>query len=98
MIWISVEERLPEELQKVLFFWSQQDLIMNIAMGFRIEDTWNIYLPYASYQLDNREFKVIHWAELPAYPNQETCKHKNMDYTPMYQCPDCKKCMEIDCE
>jgi hypothetical protein len=66
--WISVEDRLPELLQKVLFFWVKDDQVRNIAMGFRNKLGWRIYLPYTSYEVTTEYIRVTHWMELPEYP------------------------------
>jgi hypothetical protein len=76
MEWISVKERLPGMLQKVLFHWVMLDsvgqpVIMNVSMGYLCKDGWNIYLPYHSYGLRADVCPVTHWRELPDFPKPE---------------------------
>lgn len=70
MTWISVEDRLPELLEKVLFFWDCSGAVKNISMGYRCEQGWNIYLPYHSFGLRDGVCPVTHWMPLPDYPSQ----------------------------
>lgn len=72
-MWIKVEAELPPLLQKVLFLWDALGVI-NIAMGYRCEEGWDIYLPYKSFQLNPLMVDVTHWMELPDYPDSEESK------------------------
>ncbi len=71
MNWISVEDRLPKLLEKVLFFWVMDDMVKNIAMGYLCDKGWDIYFPYASFQIGNSCIKVTHWMPLPDYPSDK---------------------------
>lgn len=73
MNWISVEDKLPLLLHKVLFHWIylQGGIDNNISMGYLTGENyggWDIYLPCSSYPLDRNYIKVTHWMELPEYP------------------------------
>lgn len=76
MEWISIKDRLPNNLQKVLFHWVSSGRLRNIAMGYLCEDGWDIYLPYHSYKLRQDKFPVTHWRDLPEFPEME---FKTMD-------------------
>ena len=67
--WISIEDRLPEKLQKVLFYCIRDEFIKNIYMGYLCGETWNIYLPYESVMLKKDINQITHWMELPDYPS-----------------------------
>lgn len=66
--WISVEDKLPDLLQKVLFHWVCPAANRNISMGYRCEEGWDIYLPYHSYKMHPLRLHVTHWSELPKFP------------------------------
>ena len=71
MNWISVEDRLPKNLQKVLFHWIFNGHCKNISMGYFHDGGWDIYLPYQSHGLVNDKSDIVlvtHWAELPSFP------------------------------
>lgn len=70
-MWISVEDRLPPLLHKVLFFWNCPGTNLNISMGYLGKYGWDIYLPYDSFKMSNEYFIVTHWMELPNYPSIE---------------------------
>jgi hypothetical protein len=67
-MWINVKERLPELLQKVLFYCIQEGHLKNIYMGYRCKEGWDIYLPYDAYKMNSHYFIVTHWMELPDFP------------------------------
>lgn len=71
MTWISVEEKLPPLLRKVLFHWICPGSNRNVSMGYLCKDGWDIYLPYHSYKMHNERLSVTHWMELPEYPTIE---------------------------
>jgi hypothetical protein len=111
MIWISVKERLPRKLQKVLFHWVTHGHLRNISMGYMCAEGWNIYLPYHSFGLRGDICPVTHWAELPEFPEydippdfnanvarlfKDECEHENLDMEPGYQCEDCKQYVRMD--
>lgn len=73
-LWISVKDKLPTKLQKVLFHWLINGHNRNISMGYMCDAGWNIYIPYHSYSLRTGIFPVTHWAELPEFPK---CEIKN---------------------
>lgn len=66
--WISVSDRLPIKLEKVLFHWLAPGNLRNISMGYRCDAGWNIYLPYHSFGLRNDICPITHWMELPQFP------------------------------
>ncbi len=68
MTWISVKERLPRKLQKVLFHWVMQGNLRNISMGYLCDKVWYIYLPYHSFGLRADAWLVTHWMECPEFP------------------------------
>lgn len=72
MNWISVEERLPELLLKVLFHWICPGGNRNISMGYRCDEGWDIYLPYHSFKMRPDLLKVTHWCELPDFPKADS--------------------------
>lgn len=59
--WISVEERLPEKEERVLFFAEEPRLTMDTAFGWWVNTT-------------NR-YKITHWMSLPNPPKED--KHGN---------------------
>lgn len=76
MTWISVIERLPNKLEKVLFHWVLTDsfgvpCVRNVSMGYMCDAGWNIYFPYHSFGLRGDICPVTHWMELPDFPNQK---------------------------
>lgn len=71
MTWISVEDKFPPRLQKVLFHWLLPGGNRNVSMGYHSEEGWDIYLPYHSYEMSNEKLTVTHWMELPEYPTIE---------------------------
>jgi hypothetical protein len=104
--WISVEERLPPKMTKVLFYCVQEGHLKNIYMGYLCANGWNIYLPYSSFGLRDDMMPVSHWMELPNMPQpdyqkgcpevgeisfNELCEHENLNMEPVYQCEDCKR-------
>ena len=70
MNWISVKDRLPDKLQKILFFWVMEGHLRNVSMCFSDDKGWRSYLPYTSYYLNPEFIEVTHWMELPEYPNE----------------------------
>ncbi len=74
MTWISVTERMPKKLHKVLFHWVCPDGNKNISMGFLCDAGWDIYLPYNSYGLSQDVCPVTHWMEVPDFPYEEPIK------------------------
>lgn len=76
MNWISVEDKLPHLLRKVLFHWIGPGGNKNVSMGYLCKEGWDIYLPYDSYKLHNERIKVTHWTELPEFPKKLT-EHNN---------------------
>jgi hypothetical protein len=93
--WISTDDELPEIYHKVLFHWIDVGENNGIAVGCRVTSGWNIYNPFDSFHLYKELYKVTYWAELPEFPNNKVCKHDNIALTPMYQCEDCKKFVEM---
>jgi uncharacterized protein DUF551 len=71
MQWISVKEKRPKKLHKVLFYYILDKHMPNIAVGYNTIDGWNIYLPYSSFDLKDGPVEVTHWAELPDYPDKK---------------------------
>lgn len=96
MKWCSVDDKLPEINEKVLFYSIQDKYLERIYMGYLNHEGWNIYSPYTSICLKELFTKVTHWMELPEYPNKEICEHNNIDFTPVYQCDDCKNYVLMD--
>lgn len=70
MNWISVKERLPKFLEKVLFIWVCPGGNTNVSMGYLCEQGWDIYLPYHSYKMHRERLTVTHWSELPEFPKK----------------------------
>lgn len=66
--WISVHERLPKKLEKVLFVCIAEKYLRNIYMGYLCDEGWDIYLPYHSFKLRPVFNHVTHWMELPECP------------------------------
>lgn len=66
--WISVEDKLPDLLKKVLFHWIGPEGNKNISMGYLCKQGWDIYLPYHSFQMHPKRLKVTHWRELYEFP------------------------------
>lgn len=73
MQWISVEEKMPKPLEKVLFYCVLENYLKNVYMGYWCDEGWDIYLPYHSFKLSPHVTKVTHWMELPDYPKDELC-------------------------
>lgn len=74
--WISIKERLPNKLQKVLFHWVLCDsfgnpCVKNVSMGYLCEGGWDIYVPYHSFALRADVCPVTHWMELPEFPEDD---------------------------
>jgi hypothetical protein len=67
-MWISVEDRLPEKMTKVLFHCIKEGHSKNIYMGYLCDQGWDIYLPYHSFKLRSDLMPVTHWMELPELP------------------------------
>jgi hypothetical protein len=67
-VWIDVKESLSPNLSKVLFHYIIDEAIANIAMGFRRDDIWSIYLPYNSFELNPNTTCVTHWMPLVDKP------------------------------
>lgn len=68
MGWISVNDRLPKKLEKVLFHWVTHGNLRIVSMGYMCDAGWNIYLPYHSYGLRADVCPVTHWRYLPDLP------------------------------
>lgn len=66
--WISVDDRLPKFLQKVLFHWLTPECNRQISMGYLCEEGWDIYLPYTSFKMHPTRLLVTHWRELIQFP------------------------------
>jgi len=71
MNWISVEEKLPEDFQEVLYFAvTNEGNSREIMTGHRENGEWlHCCMFYSSARL-NHECKVTHWMELPEYPKK----------------------------
>lgn len=68
MTWISVEERLPDVYQEVLFFAINAQGNKEIMTGHRDSSKWNHCCMYYSTMGLSELNKVTHWMELPDYP------------------------------
>lgn len=75
--WISVKDKLPSELEEVMFFYiiygnkifnQHNDIAKrDIVCGHIEKGIWHICYLYSSLPLSN-EVNVTHWMPLPAYP------------------------------
>lgn len=65
--WISVEERLPEDFQKVLVFWWEHSEPM-IDTAFWQKDAKH----FDGQHWVRMEDKVTHWRPLPEPPKEDT--------------------------
>lgn len=73
--WISVEDRLPPDLQEVLYFSTTNDgNTREIMTGHRHNDSWTHCCLFYSTQTLNDDVKVTHWMELPDYPRMDSCE------------------------
>jgi Lar family restriction alleviation protein len=65
--WVSVEERLPENIRKQVPYDSQQLLVAlrdgTVLMGFLCDERW-----YDANMIDEELFTVTHWMPLPEPP------------------------------
>ena len=71
MGWISVKDRLPENLEKVLFLWVYDEILKNLSVGYMADGEWSIYLPYTSFDLNGEYIEVTHWMPLPDCPKDK---------------------------
>lgn len=73
MSWISVKDKLPPELQDVLFVYSIKNLHgqvikKDIVCGHIAKNLWHICYLFNSLPLNNN-VEVTHWMPLPEKPS-----------------------------
>ncbi len=68
-MWISVEDRLPEDKQEVMYFAINPMGTSEIMIGHREKGVWTHCCLWYSTQILNDDVQVTHWMELPDYPN-----------------------------
>ena len=80
MDWISVDERLPKDLEEVLYFAINDGGSKEIMTGHREKGEWtHCCLFYSTMYL--KCCKVTHWMPLPDYPKVQYKYKKGKNYT-----------------
>ena len=67
MKWYSVNDKLPDEYEEVLYFAITNDGNCEIMTGHRVKNQWtHCCLFYSTMYL--KDCMVTHWMHLPDYP------------------------------
>lgn len=66
--WISVKDKLPTDLEEVMFFYTIDQHKKDIVCGHLENGIWHICYLYTSMKLGNL-VNVTHWMPLPEEPS-----------------------------
>ena len=94
--WISVKDRLPPDYHEVLYCATFLRGNKELMTGHREKGDWTHCCMFYSTMRLNDECEVTHWMELPQYPTETQCTHKDINMEPAYQCEDCKQYGSMD--